>query len=548
MAEDRGLTLGSSSATQSPRRLSLAGQFFLLQLVILLLVLVAVAATSLAQSARQFRDVEGRRALQDAENVAATSIIQAGLKETVPRNALQARLEQVRMLSGASSVIITTPQLKIVAGTDPGREGQLLTLHGSPVLSGRAWIGTVSEGGVDSVMAHVPILDTTEATVGKLLGVAQVGRVYPTVWERLGAAAPDLGVYLGVGTGLGIVGSLLLSRRVKRQTFGLEPVEIRRLVEQREAMLYGVKEGVVGLDRDHRVTLVNEVARKLLPLPTGSEGRTLKELGCDRRLVDVLTGISAGQDQIVVTEDRVLTLNHRPISVHGKPIGSVTTLRDRTELVELQKELGVTRHTTDTLRAQAHEFTNQLHTISGLIQLGEYDNVVQYITALSKARAQLVDEVTGRVGDPALAALLIAKASLAAERGVGLRVSDASWLDRLDELSADLVTVVGNLIDNALEAVGSTPDDWVEVDLRQRADVVEVVVSDSGPGIAPELADEVFTSGFTTKVAADGGQRGFGLALTRLVCTRRGGDVSVQNGDGAVFRARLPIAGGADRR
>lgn len=531
-----------------PRRLSLAGQFLLLQLVILLLVLVAVAATSLAQSARQFRDVEGRRALQIAENVAATSIIQAGLKETVPRDALAARLEQVRMLSGASSVVIATPRLTIAAATDPGQEGQLLAVHDSPVLSGRAWIGTVSEGGVDSVIAHVPVLDTAEATAGDLLGVAQVGRVYPTIWESLGDAAPDLLTYLGVGTALGALGSVLLSRRVKRQTFGLEPVEIRRLVEQREAMLYGVKEGVVGLDRDHRVTLVNEVARELLALPTGSAGRTLEELGCDRRLLDVLTGISAGQDQIVVTEDRVLTLNRRPISVHGKPIGSVTTLRDRTELVELQKELGVTRHTTDTLRAQTHEFTNQLHTISGLIQLGEYDDVVQYITALSKSRAHLVHEVTSRVGDPALAALLIAKASLAAERGVGLRISGASRLDRLDELSADLVTVVGNLVDNALEAVGSTPGGWVEVHLRQRADTVEVVVSDSGPGIAPELAEEVFTSGVTTKVAADGGQRGFGLALTRLVCTRRGGDVTVHNEDGAVFRARLPITTGADRR
>jgi sensor histidine kinase regulating citrate/malate metabolism len=529
-----------------PKRLSLAGQFLLLQLVILLLVLVAVAATSLAQSARQFRDDEGWRTQQIAENVAATSIIRTGLKETVPADALTARLEQVRMLSGASSIVITTPNLRIVAATDPGRAGQRLPLHGNTVLSG--WIGTVSEDGVDSVIARVPVLDTAEATAGDLLGVAQVGLVYPTIWEGLGDATPDLLTYLGVGTALGALGSLLLSRRVKRQTFGLEPVEIRRLVEQREAMLYGVKEGVVGLDRNHRVTLVNEVAQELLALPTGSTARTLDELGCDRRLVDVLTGISTGQDQIVVTEDRVLTLNRRPISVHGKPIGSVTTLRDRTELVELQKELGVTRHTTDTLRAQAHEFTNQLHTISGLIQLGEYDDVVQYITALSTTRAQLVDEVTARVGDPALAALLIAKASLAAERGVGLRISGASRLDRLDELTADLVTVVGNLVDNALEAVGSAPDSWVEVHLRQQADTVEVVVSDSGPGIAPELAEEVFTRGFTTKVAADGGQRGFGLALTRLVCTRRGGDVTVQNEEGAVFKASLPITTGTDRR
>jgi two-component system, CitB family, sensor kinase len=515
--------------------------------VILLLVLVAVVATSLAQSARQFRDVEGQRALQIAESIAGTNIVQAGLKGTFPADALQARLKQAQLLSSVSSIAIWTPKLKVIAATEPV-EGGLLILHDSTVLSGRAWIGTVSEGGVHSVMAYVPVLDGAEATAGDLLGIVQVGRMYPTIWQRLGDAAPDLLTYLGIGIALGTIGSLLLSRRVKRQTLGLEPVEIRRLVEQREAMLYGVKEGVIGLDHDHRVSLVNELARELLGLPTSSEGRRLEELGCDRRLVDVLTGISAGQDQIVVTDNRVITLNRRPISVHGKLIGSVTTLRDRTELVELQKELGVTRHTTDTLRAQAHEFTNQLHTISGLIQLGEYDDVVQYITALSKARAQLVDDVTSRIDDPALAALLIAKASLAAERGVALRISDASRLDRLDELAGDLVTVVGNLVDNALDAVGSAPDGWVEVHLQQHADTVEVIVSDSGPGIAPELAEEVFTRGFTTKTAANGGQRGFGLALTRLACTRRGGDVSVHNNDGAVFKACLPITVGADRR
>jgi sensor histidine kinase regulating citrate/malate metabolism len=177
-----------------------------------------------------------------------------------------------------------------------------------------------------------------------------------------------------------------------------------------------------------------------------------------------------------------------------------------------------------------------------LIQLSEYDDVVRYITALSQARAQLTDDVTSRVDDPALAALLIAKASLAAERGVRLKLSDSSRLGRVDELSADLVTVVGNLVDNALDATASTPDGWVEVDLRQDADTVRVVVRDSGPGIAPELTEEVFARGFTTKVAADGGQRGFGLALTRLVCTRRGGDVSVENSGGAVFSAQLPIA------
>ncbi len=160
-------------------------------------------------------------------------------------------------------------------------------------------------------------------------------------------------------------------------------------------------------------------------------------------------------------------------------------------------------------------------------------------------RAQLSEDVTSRIADPALAALLIAKSSLASERGAGLRISEASRLPRVDErLSADLTTVVGNLVDNALDAIGPVPGGWVEVHLREDGGVVHLVVRDSGPGVAPELAEEVFRHGFTTKAAAHVGQRGFGLALTQLVCSRRGGDVSVHNDDGAVFTARIPIGDG----
>lgn len=331
--------------------------------------------------------------------------------------------------------------------------------------------------------------------MGDVVGVVAIGRRYPTVWQRLGDAAPDLLTYLGVAGVLGVAGSLLLSRRIKRQTLGLETAEIRGLVEHREAMLYGIKEGVVGLDRANRVTLANEAARELLDWPADPEGNTPAVLGCDPRLRDVLTGESVGQDQVVVTDDRVITLNRRPIALHGQPIGSVATMRDRTELVTLQKELGFTRNATDTLRAQAHEFTNQLHTISGLIELGEYGEVVGYVNAVSQARDRLAEEVTSRIADPPLAALLIAKASLAAERRVTLRITQGPRLPRQDELSADLVTVVGNLIDNALDAAAPTPDGWVEVDIRHDAGAVDVVVSDSGPGVPPEAVEAVFTRG-----------------------------------------------------
>jgi two-component system, CitB family, sensor kinase len=362
-----------------------------------------------------------------------------------------------------------------------------------------------------------------------------VGLAYPTRLDLFASAVPDLLTYLLLAGALGVAGSLLLARRIKRQTLGLEPNEIAGLVEHREAMLHGIREGVIGVDTNGRITLVNDEAIRLLGLPADAVGRVLPRLGFPPPLLQVLTGQVAGGDQVVLREDRVLVLNRMQVRVRGRAVGSVTTLRDRTELTALRRELDVSRHATDTLRAQAHEFSNRLHTISGLVELGEFEEVIRYINRTSQIQEALSRDVTSRIAEPALAALLIAKASLAAEQGVELRIAADSALGPLpDELAVDLVTVVGNLVDNALDAAG-TPG-WVEVRVRQHDAALAVEVRDSGDGVAPELADQVFRTGFTTKTGAS--PRGLGLALTRLVCTRHGGAVEVA---GSTFTARIPL-------
>jgi sensor histidine kinase regulating citrate/malate metabolism len=446
--------------------------------------------------------------------------------------------------------VVAGTDRRILVSSDPDQVGRALDLHRSRVLEGRAWQGVVTDGSVTSVVAHAPVLyyplggkrPAGMPRLGATVGFVAVGANLPSLWESLAGATPNLLTYLAVASLLGVAGSLLVARRVKRQTLGLEPRAITRLAEHRDTMLHGIKEGVVALDPQHRVTLVNDEAMRLLELPPDSVGRTLAELGVDRRLCEVLSGRTDGHDQIVLLGERVLVLNRMPVSSRGRAIGSVTTLRDRTELASLQRELDVTRSTTDTMRAQAHEFSNQLHTISGLIELGEYQEVARYVSRLTHSQARLNGEVTSRVEDPSVAALLIAKASQAAERGVRLRLSDGTRLGRVDEqLSADLTTVVGNLVDNALDAIGYAPEAWVAVEIVQEHGRVRVVVRDSGPGVAPELAEEVFEHGFTTKAAANG-RRGIGLALIRMVCARRGGMVSVRNDHGAVFTAELPAA------
>ena len=522
------------------REMTLAGQYLLLQVLIVLTVLVAVGAISIAQSARSFERSEIRPALSAAENLAGRPVVREQMAASAPRRrVLSASTESARTLSGSTSAWLAGMAGRVLVSSDPTQVGKPAGDGARQALRGASWTGVRQDAGHSVVVAQVPVQDTD----GNVVGLAAVGRRVPSVWSRLGDVVPNLLVYLGVASLLGLGGSLLLSRRVKRQTLGMEPTEIAGLVEHREALVHGVKEGVVALDQDDRVTLVNDSARQLLQLPSECVGRRLDELDLDPQVVEVLTASQSGPDRLVLVGDRVLAFNRRPMRSRGTVIGSVTTLRDRTELSALERELGSSRATSNTLRAQTHEFANQLHTISGLLHLEEYDEVVRFVDGVRMSRTALYDEVTSRVADATLAALLIAKASLASERGVELRLLPESHVGKVyGALSRDLTTVVGNLVDNALDAAAASPGDraHVEVLLVERDGCVVVTVSDSGPGVPDP--EEIFRQGWSTKSTPEDGGRGFGLALTRLVCRRRGGDVTVQNADGAVFTATLPTA------
>ena len=534
------------------KRPTLAGQLLVLQLAIVVVVLVAVAAVSLAQSAATFNRVEGRRVTALAEQLSGNQTLRFGIRHPAPAEVLAPLLQTTLTQSGVTSITVADANGRVIAATNLTAIGSTLALGDPGVAEGRGWSGGLRVDDGKELVSQVPVLSDgiDDGTLGDHIGTVMVGERSPTIWQRLRGASSYLAIYLGIACVLGLLGSWLLARRIKRQTLGLEPREIAGLAEHREAMLYGLAEGVVALDPHLRVTLVNDVGRRLLDLPENAVGKSLPELGVEGRLREVLAGEHDGdgaRDAVVVRRGRVLVMNRMSVTKDGRSLGSVTTLRDRTELAQLERELGSFRSSAELLRAQTHEFANQLHTISGLIQIGEYDEVVTYVGALNRYRESLDLTVTRRVHDTAVAALLMAKSSVAAERRVELRVSERTTLLRLDpELSADVATVIGNLVDNAIDAAAQsgTPlsPAWVEVELRQDARSVEIVVRDSGPGVAPELAQEVFAHGFTTKAAAEG-ERGIGLAMTRLVCRRRGGEVAVTNTEdgGAAFIARMSI-------
>ena len=358
------------------------------------------------------------------------------------------------------------------------------------------------------------------------------------------SAAPDerLLIYLGLGAAFGLLASWLLSRRIKRHTRGLEIAEIAGLAEHREALLHSIREGVVAVNNDGDITLLNDSAQELLGVTAAAVGRRVDSIGFEPTVVEFLLSGEDERDVVIATRTRVLALNRQAATSQGQRIGTVTTMRDSTELAALQGQLSSHKSVTDTLRAQTHEFANQLHTISGLVQLGEYDSVRDLVGTLTRRRAEISDAVTQRISDPAVAALLIAKTSLAAESGVSLEIAPESRLGALNPaLATDVITLLGNLIDNAVDvSVGSDPAK-VTVGIKDH-DGLMISVADSGPGVPEHLREAIFARGITSKPEVPGG-RGIGLALVRLVTAQHGGTVEVSDGPSgnALFVVRLPV-------
>ncbi|MBA2461666.1 MAG: sensor histidine kinase [Actinobacteria bacterium] len=518
-------------------RLRLSTQIVLLQLAIIVLTLGTGVAVSIQQARAQLDRQSGRQSLAIARTVAQIPEIRAAFEAPHPERIINPIAERIRVTTGASFVVVANEHGIRYSHPDRQKIGKRVSTDPSEALLGREYVGVQTGSLGRSMRAKVPVRDES----GDVIGLVSVGLLASRVSAQLRNDLPVLLIPPAIGLALGALGSILLARRIKRQTFGLEPNEISALLEQREAVLHGIREGMVATDAAGRVILVNDEARRLLELDEPAIGRQLAEIVPAGHVRDVLGGLVEASDQVVLVNDRVLVANRMPVTVRGRDVGAVVTLRDRTELEVLLRELNDVRSLADALRAQEHEFAHRLHVIAGLIELGRSDDAARFIGKSSLVHQELVAAVVENVGEPTLAALLLGKAAVASERGIELWVTDDSRLPESYGDARDLVTVVGNLVDNALDSVASVGGGSIAVTVRDEPGGVVVQVRDSGPGVDPSLVEEIFRDGFTTKVANGTGRRGLGLALVNQTVRRRaGGYVTVENDSGALFTAFLP--------
>ena len=523
-------------------RQRLSTQVVLLMAAILVLTMAGGFLVVQRNMSGQLNDQFEHRALSVAQTLAGEQNVAELAARGRPGGALQVLATQVRRETGALFVVITDARGIRLSHPIPALIGTSITYKDpeptttEPFRTGRTWLG-VQHGTLGLVAAGKAPLWLN----GRLVGQVSVGYGAGNVSSAVsGALLAFIGYLLGV-LAVGVLAALALARRLKRQTFGLELGEIAALLQEREAMLHGIREAVVGYDTGGRVLLANDAARDLLGLSAEFAGRKLRYMLPSGRLADVATGVVTGSDLLVLHEDRVLVANRMPIARNGQQLGWVVTFQDRTESETLKRSLDEVTGLADTLRAQSHEFANRLHTLVGLVELGHYAEAVEFVTGLSAARGELTDQLVEAIGEPKLAALILAKVSLAGERDVELRLLPDSKVGQRITAITRVLTVVGNLIDNAIDAAALAPAPRVvELSLAAAETGLLIRVRDSGPGVPHDLREEIFTDGVTTKSSVTGARRGLGLALVRQIAEGMGGMVSVGQDGGAVFTAVLP--------
>ncbi|MBL3666522.1 sensor histidine kinase [Streptomyces sp. M2CJ-2] len=526
-----------------PRPRSLAGQLFAMQAVLIAVLVVGYALFSYFSDRGQAEEAASHQARAVALSVADSPSVRESIRTSDPSATLQPYALAVVRDTDVDFVTIMNPQGIRWTHPDPHQLGLPFRGHTAPALAGRTFTETYTGTLGPSVRAVTPVRDGD-----RIVGLVSAGIRVEEISQRAQAQLTALLAVASGALGLGAIGTYVINARLRRHTHGMNARELSHMHDYHQAALHAVREGLLMLDGQYRVALINDGGRELLGVAPEEDvvGRSVAELSLPTPLTGALLASEPRVDEVHLTADRVLVVNTSPVS-GGERRGSVVTLRDVTELQSMMGELDSERGFTQALRSQAHEAANRLHTVVSLIELGRAEEAVDFATAELELAQALTDQVVAAVGEPVLAALLLGKTAQAHERGVELVVSPASRLDDgllPDSLPArDLVTILGNLIDNAVDAAQGGISARVTVTaLTDAGTELMLQVSDTGPGVAPDHTEAVFQQGFTTKPSGPDG-RGLGLALVRQAVHRHGGALTVTSAEegGACFEVRLPL-------
>ena len=482
----------------------------------------------------------GRAALNVSKTVSLTGVVQQGLKKMEPEE-IQLDAENVRKATGASFVVVGDHEGKRYSHPVPERIGKYMVggdnaqalVHGQSYIS-RA-VGTLGP----SLRGKVPIF----SSAGEIIGVVSVGYLIETVQDVIQPYQQRLLLWILGLFGVGALGTWLIAREVKRSIFGLEPYEIAALYRERTALLESIREGIIAINEQGEVTVMNQQAAQILGFtPEDAVGKPIVKLLPETRMLEVLkTGRGEYDQEMMIKEEEVI-VNRVPILEKEHVSGVVSSFRRAQDIDRLVQELTSIREYSQALRAQTHEYSNKLHTLAGLIQIGATKEALELIGRESSGYNALLRQLSDQIQDPFLSAIIVGKYHRAMELKTELALDPESWMSNIGHSSRSekIVTILGNLLENALEASASSGEQKkVCLSMTDVGNELIFEVEDSGSGISEDQQKSIFDEGFTTKT---GTGRGIGLQLVQKNLIQLEGHLTVGESSlgGARFTAYIP--------
>jgi len=519
---------------------------------LLLLVMLIFGLSFEHMLAASLRQDIGLRALNVAKTVAAMPEIVQAFSAKEPWKIIDPIAEKVRLETQAEFVVVGNRERIRFSHPIPERIGEYMQGgDDQAVFEGHAIISEAVGSLGPSLRGKAPVFDEQ----GQVIGVVSVGFLIEDIQNTIQAYRNRI-LLIGMGTLiLGIAGTIMIARNVKIAILGLEPSEIGRLYREKRAILESIREGILAINEKGVITMANQTALQMLGLSNRKEeitGRQVDQLISNSRLLDVLKTTRAEYDQDLLIGGKVLVANRVPVTdEQDRLLGAVASLRDKTELLRVTEELSQVKEYADALRAQTHEYSNKLHLISGLIQLESYEEAIRFITHESDGHINHTRLIMKEIPDPLLGGLLLGKLNRANELKVELQIDpQSSFRDVPAAIDRYLlITILGNMIDNAMEAVlspGATAK-RVHVFLTDIGEDLLIEVEDFGPGIPDEYAERIFEIGFSTKAHKN---HGYGLYLVRQALEQLQGYVTYTRNSfgGTIFTIAIPKNATARRR
>ncbi|UUV98338.1 ATP-binding protein [Vagococcus luciliae] len=458
---------------------------------------------------------------------------------------IQALSLEVATISNMDFIVVLDKELIRLSHPNPDVIGQPFsdlddarkTLNGESHFSQKK--GVLGDG----IRFFVPVKDDNN----HIIGVICAGITLNTLQGEINNLQAKITLILLIGLFVGIIGAIISSTAIKRILLGLEPQDISKLVQEKQWINDEINEGIIAINKDQEITLINQAAFNLLTSIDPSF-RLIKNEVIDPRLYTIFfkecfTLQHKQTDQELLLHTTTLIATTSPITVNKVFNGAVITFRDQSEMSQLIHTLSGSQQYIDALRAQTHEFMNKTHVIMGLIEQKKYDLVQDYIQQISHDYQKEVGYVTDIIKSPAIAGFILGKINEAKEQNVNLTLDPSSFLPDLtiDDTVHHIIQILGNLLDNAIDA---TKEETIKnvnllITYEMEGSILIIEVIDSGCGIQHTDVEQLFQKGFSTK----GIGRGYGLHAIYRIVNEHGGLIDITNNDdiGATVYIELPL-------